>query len=190
MPRAVSPEASGARGARLVPARRDVPPVLDPTVEKVPESRQLPPHQTKTERIGSHVAALSADLREYVELRVALVQRKVEGVIGIVERLQHLASTFKFAVPGALLVILGLLFLLVTLAIGLGALLGSYWGGFAIVTGTLIAVGGLLLWLAWRQFNKTKEIMAEAKREAQNARTVTREEVQEAERLTARQSAV
>ena len=149
----------------------------------------LPPHRDKLERVTDHVAALSADLREWVELRMALVKRQVEGVVGIVERLQHLAEAAKLAVPGALLVILGLLFLLVTIALGLGAALGSYWLGFAIVTAILLAGGGVLLWLAKRRYDESQAILAEAKRQQQGQDTVTREDVATAQRLSAQQSA-
>ncbi len=175
---------------RNLPALRTIPPVLDPAAEKLPESRQLPPHQTKVERIGDHVAALSADLRQYVELRIALVQRKIEGITGILERLQHLADVAKFGIPGVLLVLLGLLFLLVTIALGIGALIGSYWGGFAILTGVLILSGIVLLWLAKRKYDEAEAKVVEAKRKEQDERDITREQVQDAERLKARQSVV
>lgn len=175
---------------RPVPALRDVPPVLDPLAEPIPESRQLPPHQSKMERIGDHVAALSADLREYVEIRVALVQRRVEGVIGIAERFQMYADAAKFFVPAALAAIVGALFLLVTLALGLGAWIGMYWLGFLIVTLALILFAVVGVWLGMRKVQEAKAIQAQVKREQRDARQATREQVVEAERLTARQSAV
>ena len=174
----------------MVPARRDIPPVLDPAAEPIPESRQLPPHQTKLERIGDHVAALSADLREYVELRVALVQRKVEGVVGILERVQHYADAAKFFVPAAFLALVALLFIFVTLALGVSALVGSYWLGFLITTLALFAIAGLLAWLGMRKVKEAQAKVIEAKRKEQDERDITRADVQEAERLHARQSAV
>lgn len=175
---------------RNLPAKRTIPPVLDPAATPVPESHQLPPHQTKVERIGEHVAALSADLREYVELRVALVQRKVEGVVGIVERFKHYAEAAKFFVPAVVLLLVGLLFVLLTMAFGIGALLNSVWLGFLIVTLVLLVTAAVLARIGMRKVADLQAKDAEAKRKAQEARTITREQVQEAERLKARQSAV
>ena len=175
---------------RNVPAVRDLPPVLDPLAEPVPESHQLPPHQNKLERITQHVAALSGDLREYVEIRIALVQRRIEGVVGILERFKMYADAAKFFVPAALAAIVGLLFLLVTLALAIGALIGSYWGGFAIMTLILLIAAGVSGWLGMKKVREAQAIQAEIKREQRNARQATREQVEEAERVTARRSSV
>ncbi|OZC02683.1 phage holin family protein [Rubricoccus marinus] len=175
---------------RNLPARRTIPPVLDPAATPVPESHQLAPHQTKIERIGDHVAALSADLREYVELRIALVQRKVEGVIGIVERLQHYADAAKFFVPAVVLALVGALFVLLTIAFGIGALLDSVWLGFLITTLVLLAVAGVLAWMGMRKVKEAQAKVVEAKRKQQDERNITREQVQDTERLKARQSVV
>ena len=48
--------------------------------------------------------------------------------MGIVDRIQHLVPALKMYVPGAILVLIGLMFLLVTLALGLGALVGQLLG--------------------------------------------------------------
>ena len=153
-------------------------PTLDPASAPIGEAFQLPPHQTKIERIGDHVAALSADLREWTELRIALVQRKIEGVVGIVERIQHLMPALELALPGAILVLIGALFALVTLAIGLGALLGHIGWGFLIVTLLLLAVGGVLIWLGLRRYRRAQAIVAQAKRERMGVETASREEIQ------------
>lgn len=163
--------------------------MLDPEAAPAPESRMLPPHRGKMERITDHVAAISEDLREWVELRIALVKRQVEGVVGILERLQHLAEAAKLAVPGAILVILGLLFLLVTVALFLGAALGSYGLGFLIVTAVLLAAGGVLIWLGKRRYDQTQAILAEAKRQEKDRSGVSREEIATAQRLKAQQAA-
>lgn len=175
---------------RNLPAPRNIPPVLDPLSEPVPESHQLPPHQSKLERITEHVAALSADLREYVEIRVALVQRKVEGVVGIVERLQQYVDAAKFFVPAAFLAIVGLVFVFITLGFGLGALFGSVWLGFLATTVLLFMMAGLLVWLGMRSVRQAQAIEAELKRQQRESRQLTREQVQEAEAQTARQSAL
>ena len=164
-------------------------PVLDPEAAVASESRMLPPHRDKLERVTDHVAAISADLREWVELRLALVKRQVEGVVGILERVQHLAEAAKLAVPGVLLLLIGLMFLLVTLALGIGAALNSYWLGFLIVTLLLMIPGAVLVWLGKRRYDRTQEILAEAKRAERGERTATREDIAEAQRIKAQQAA-
>ena len=154
-----------------------------------PETRMLPPHQTKTERVADHVAAISADLREWTELRIALVKRQIEGVVGILERLQHLADAAKLAIPGALLVILAALLFVITLALGIGALIGSTWGGFAIVATLLLVIGGVLVWLGKKRYDQAQEEVAEAKRAERSQRTMTREQIEEEQRRSATLSA-
>ncbi len=163
--------------------------VVEPVPTVAPESRMLPPHQTKTERVADHVAAVSADLREWVELRIALVKRQVEGVVGILERVQHLAEAAKMAVPGVVLILIGLMFLLVTLALGIGALIGSVWGGFAIVTAVLLVAGGVLVWLGKKRYDEAEEAVAEAKRQERAQRHVSREDIETAQRRKATLSA-
>ena len=154
-----------------------------------PESRMLPPHQSKTERVADHVAAISADLRDWVELRIALVKRQIEGVVGILERVQHLVEAAKLAVPGVVLVLLGLLFLLLTLAFAIGALIDSVWGGFAIVTALLLVAGGVLLWFGKKRYDAAQEEVAEAKRRERSERSVSREDIETAQRRKATLSA-
>ncbi len=154
-----------------------------------PETRMLPPHQTKTERVADHVAAISADLREWTELRIALVKRQIEGVVGILERLQHLADAAKLAIPGVLLVILAALLFVITLALGIGALIGSTWGGFAIVATLLLVIGGVLVWLGKKRYDEAQEAVAEAKRAERSQRTMTREQIEEEQRRSATLSA-
>ena len=164
-------------------------PTLDPASAPVSEAFQLPPHQSKIERIGDHVAALSADLREWTELRIALVQRKVEGVVGIFERIQHFLPALKFYVPAGVLAIIGALFVLVTLAIGLGALIGAYWAGFLIVTLALLIVSGVLFALGRRMQRAIEAEVARAKRERKKADTATKQEIQDAQADHVRRSA-
>lgn len=178
-----------SRGETGLPVRRANPsPVLDPDTTPIPETHLLPPHVGKAGRIGDHLAALSADLREWTELRIALVQRKVEGVVGIFERVQHFLPALKFYIPAAVLVIVGLLFVVLTLAIGLGALLGAYWLGFLIVTLSMLIVAGVLVAIGER---KRKTVMAEvaaAKRERRAARESDLDDVREAQRASVRNS--
>ena len=167
-----------------------VPTAPSPTLDPAPlgQAFQLPPHQTKVERIGDHVAALSADLREWTELRIALVQRKIEGIVGIVDRIKHLVPALELAIPGVILVLIGLLFALVTLAIGVGVLLGHMGWGFLVVTSLLLVVGGLLIWLGYRRYKEAEAIVAQAKRERKSSDVATREEVQSAQSANVRRS--
>lgn len=175
----------------LLPAPIETPsPVLDPDAVRVPTSHQLPPHRDKLGRVGDHVAALSADLRIWTELQIALIQRKIEGVVGIFERFQHLLPALKLYIPGALLLVVGLVFLLVTLALGIGAAIGSYWLGFLITTLLLFAVGGLLIFLGERRRKQTEAIVAKIKEDQKKENTPTRDAVADTERLAARQTTV
>lgn len=172
-----------------LPAPVRTSPTLEPPAEVTSENRMLPPHRNKLERITDHVAAVSEDLREWTELRIALVKRQVEGLVGIVERIQHLAEAAKLAVPGVILLILGALFLLVTIALFLGQLLGSYGLGFLIVTLVLMIGGGVLVWLAKKRYDTIQAEVAEAKRNQRNAASASREELADAQRRRVQQSA-
>ena len=177
------------RGGTLPVPRTSGSPVLDPDAQRAPESRMLPPHVGKAGRIGDHLAALSADLREWTELRIALVQRKVEGVVGIFERVQHFVPALKFYVPAAVLALVGALFVLVTLAIGLGALLDAYWAGFLIVTLTLLFTAAVLFALGQRMQKAIEAEVAAAKRKRQDTRNLDLDDVQAAQRASVRQAA-
>ncbi len=182
---------SDSTGGPFLPAPISQPsPVLDPDAVRVPVSHQLPPHRDKLGRVTDHVAALSADLRVWTELQIALLQRKVEGVVGIVDRLQHLVPALQMYVPGAILVLIGLLFLLVTAALGLGALIGSPWLGFLIVTLTLLVAGGVLIWIGRRRQRETEAVVAKLKDAQKKEKSASRDEIAATERLAARQSAV
>lgn len=175
---------------RHLPALQTEPsPVLDPDAVRVPTERQLPPHRTQVGRVADHLAALSQDMREWTELRIALVQRKIEGIVGIVERLQHYAEAGKYFAPALLLGLVGLVFVFVTLALVIGAALGLVWG-FVIVTVLLLAVAGVLIVLGMRSVREAQARVAEARRASQRKNMPTREELQAAEELSARQSTV
>lgn len=165
-------------------------PVLDPDALRVPVSHQLPPHRDKLGRVTDHVAALTTDLKIWTELQVALLQRKVEGVVGIVDRIQHLIPALKLYVPGALLVVVGLLFLLLTAALGVSALVGSYWLGFGLTTLVLFLVGGVLIALGERKRKESEAVIARIKEDQKRQNAPTREAVADTERLAARQTTV
>lgn len=184
----LDPVTVSRRDTALPAVRANPSPVLDPDTVVAPESRMLPPHVGKAGRIGDHLAALSADIREWTELRIALVQRKVEGVVGILERVQHLQDAIVFYAIAAVTALLGGFFVLVTLAIGLGALIGAYWAGFLIVTLVLLLVAGVAAAIGRRKHKQVDAKVAEAKRKRRSEREVDLEDVQAAQRASVRQS--
>lgn len=184
------PDDPAALGSTLPAPVREPSPVLDPTARPIGESHQLPPHQNKLERVTGHLASISADLREYVELRVALVQRKVEGIVGQIERFQHYLDAAPLFAAAAFLGVVGLVFVFITIALILGALLDSYWAGFLITTVLLLAGAGALVWLGMRKVREAQAHVAEAKRRQQSARHLSRDDIEDAQRLHAQRSAV
>lgn len=165
-------------------------PVLDPDAARVPTSHQLPPHQSQTGRIADHLAAISSDLREWTELRIELVQRKVEGIVGIVERIKHYADAAKYFAPALLLLLIGLVFVFVTLALAIGAAIKSPWLGFLIVTVLLLGTAGTLAYVGIRKVKETQALVLEAKKAQKREAAPSREDVQDAERQNATKSAV
>ncbi|MFN3596338.1 MAG: phage holin family protein [Rubricoccaceae bacterium] len=123
------------------PPSASAPPLQPP----IPETRQLPPHRGKLGRMVDHAAAVSADLREWVELRIALVQRQVlDKRDEVLAKKDEAIGIAKPALPAALLALYLLGFVLLTLAIGLGWWLGHPFWGFLIVTLLLAVVVGAL----------------------------------------------
>jgi hypothetical protein len=95
---------------------------------------RLPAHRNKAERVTDHLAGLSEDLREWVELRIQLIRKEIE------EKIEGRLSTVKGIVAVGVVAAITALFALVTLAVGIGALAGGrYWLGFLVVT-LLLAV--------------------------------------------------
>ncbi len=165
-------------------------PVLDPDARRIDTAHQLPPHRDKLGRVTDHVAALTADVKMWTELQIALIERKVEGVVGIFERFQHLLPAIKLYAVAALMVLMGLLFLLFTIGFGLGALVGSVWLGFGLLTLILLSIGGLFGVLGWRKQTRTDAVAAKIKEAERNMKSPTRDAVAATERLSARQSTV
>ena len=131
--------ASDERTPSSLPSSGSGPDALaaDPARPELPRpsiglDHRLPVHKNKVERVTGHLAELSEDLREWVELRVQLIRKEIEEKIE--GRLSSVKGIVAFGVAGA---VTGL-FALVTLAIGLGAAFGGrYWLGFLVVTALL-----------------------------------------------------
>ena len=168
---------------------REPSPTLAEGARPVPESRMLPPHQTKLDRVTGHLAALSADLREWTELRVDLVKRQVEGVQAQIERFQHYLAAAEFFVPAAMLALTAVFFVFLTIAFGLGALLDSLWGGFAITTGLLLVGAGALGWLGMKSVRDAQHQAAEARKKERDAQDRDRSDIQATQAASARNAA-
>ncbi len=154
-----------------------------------PESRMLPPHQTKLDRVTGHVAALSADLREWTELRIDLVKRQIEGIQAQIERFQHYAAAAGFFVPAALLALTAVLFLFVTVALGIGALLGSYAWGFFVTTLLLLVGAAVLGWLGLRSVREAQARAEEARRRERDTQERDREKIKSDQQKSVRNAA-
>lgn len=136
-----------------------------PLQPPIPETHQLPPHRNKLGRMIDHAAAVSADLREWVELRIALVQRQVlDKRDEVLAKKDEVVDIAKVGVPAALLALYLLGFVLLTLAIGLGWLLGHPFWGFLIVTLLLLVVVGTLGAIAKKRLDAFQRTNVELKR--------------------------
>ena len=129
-----------------------------------PESRQLPPHQGKLARIGDHVASLSTDLKEWVELRIDLAKAEVrEAVNALKASLKRKGIAVAFLAAAGVLALYALGFLLGALAWGLAVLLGSAWLGMLVTSLFLFVVVGVLAWLGKRKLDEDQAIEARAR---------------------------
>lgn len=153
-----NPAPAGA-GAPPPPARP-----ASPLADVAPESRQLPPHQGKVARVTSHVASLSADLREWVELRIDLLKAEVQEKIEAVKAsLRRKGIAIALLLAAGVLALYALGFLLGALAWALGGLFGHAAWGFLAVAVLLFVIVGVLAWLGKRKLDEDKAIEARAK---------------------------
>ena len=150
----------------------------------------LPPHQSKVERVTGHLAALSADLREWTELRIDLVKRQVEGIQGQIERLQHYLDSAVFFVLALGCGLAGLTFLFVALAFGIGALVGSLGAGFLITALLLLVAGAALGWVGVQRVRRAEKEAAEARKQERDAKHRTRDDISKTELEAATNAAV
>ena len=96
---------------------------------------RLPSGKNKIERITDHSKGLVDDVKAWVELRLKLTQLEVET------KIQAKINQFAMRMAPLIVLALGGLFALVTLALGLGWWLGQPFWGFLIVTVLLVAAG-------------------------------------------------
>jgi hypothetical protein len=100
--------------------------------------RQLPSGENKLERMATHTKGLVGDFRDWVDLRIKLTKLEI---------LEEVDAKVNEALIGVLVAAVGLLacvFLLVTIALGLGAWLGHPAWGFLIVTLALFLFAGIV----------------------------------------------
>ena len=129
-----------------------------------PESRQLPPHQGKLARIGDHVASLSTDLKEWVELRIDLAKAEVrEAVDALKASLKRKGIAAAFLAAAGVLALYALGFLFGALAWGLALLLDSAWLGMLATSLLLFVVVAVLALVGKRKLDEDSAIEAKAR---------------------------
>lgn len=102
----------------------------------------LPPAGNRLDRVQEHTQALVETVKDWAELRIKLAQTELEQQVQ--KKVNQMVWTR--AIPLILIGIAGL-FLLVTVALGLGWWLGQNFWGFLIVTLLLIAAAGVIAYV-------------------------------------------
>lgn len=126
------PPLATTRPEPSVPAPIYEPALPDPELPPAPVSHQLPEHKGKLARITDDLAGLSDDLKTWVELKIELVRAEA------LEAVEHAKGEVIQKAAAGVFAVLGVLFALITLGLGLGNLLwDQYWLGFLIVTALL-----------------------------------------------------
>ncbi len=120
------------------------PRAVGPSVPLIP---QLPPHGTSVDRIGQQTRGLVDDVKEWVDLRIRLLQTEIH------DQLRGKANEWIFRlIPKIIPVVMGGMggfFLLLSLAFFIGWWLGHPAWGFLVVGGVMTAIGGGYYW--WYQ---------------------------------------
>lgn len=113
---------------------------------------QLPPGEGAFRRSGQGVGDLLRDLATDVG---TLVRQEIElARLEITRTATGVAKDGAWIAVGAAIAAVGGLVLVVALALGLGALLGSYWLGTLITGVLLLLIGGLFAWKGLRDFRR------------------------------------
>ncbi len=116
-------------------------PAAPSPTDGAPPQRQLPPGGSPISRLTEHTKALKDDLITWVELRLELAK------IEFWETVDEKANQIALAAIAGVLAALGGLFLLLTIAFGLGWLLGHPFWGFLIVA-VLLFLTALIIYTA------------------------------------------
>jgi len=115
----------------------------------------------KVERIAQQSIELFDDIKEWIDLKIKFTWLEVEAKID---------AKKKDVLVGALLGVLGVLgivFALITSALGLGAWLGHPAWGFLMVTGLLFLTAGLVYGAHFSRGKKKKKSLAAASEQKQ-----------------------
>ena len=88
----------------------------------------------KVERIARQSKGLIDDVKDWVDLKIQLLEMELQEKV------------FGYVVVGVVGV-LALVFLFITMALGLGMWLGHPFWGFLIVTGLMVCIAGLTYWI-------------------------------------------
>ena len=100
--------------------------------------RRLPDDANKVERLARETRGLIDDVKDWVDLKIQLVQMEVE------ERVERKLNQALLGVMLAVVAFLALVFALTAVALGLGSWLGHDAWGFLAVTGLLALVAAAL----------------------------------------------
>lgn len=95
----------------------------------------------KKDQLGQRLRTISSDLKQYFEKRIELL------MLNTGEYVSGWMAASLLRVSGALLVLLGVCFLLIALAIYLGNLLDSESLGYVLVSLPLLLIGALFFYL-------------------------------------------
>lgn len=101
----------------------------------------------QTDQIGQRLKTISTDIKLYVEKRIELL------LLNVGERLSQWAAESIHKLIGISLLLLGAIFLLVTLAIFLGDVFDNLTLGFLSVSLLLLIVGGMSYYLKPHSFS-------------------------------------
>ena len=139
-------------------------------MERSPSSPDTPAAESgpRMKRIATHAQGVVADLRKWVDLRIDLAVIDLEDKLD--ERLNAVAVGIIIAVFGGL----AAFFTLVTIALGLGWLLGHPFWGFLIVTAGLGATAAIVrstqpTLVRTQLYRQWKKARAEAEAQASSA---------------------
>lgn len=94
-----------------------------------------------TDKVGEKLRSMVADIKRYVEKRIELI------LLNSGEHFSHWIAVSVQRATGALLLLGGVCFVLVAIAIYLGNLIGSQSLGFLIVSGPLFVIGLSFIYL-------------------------------------------
>ena len=179
-------------------------PVLDPDARRVGTTHQLPPHRGKVARVTDHLAALSVDAREWVELRIDLVKAEVtEKKDEVMDKAKRIGTGAAFLAAAGVVALYLIGFVLSALAVGVGwaaadgdgsdVLRPLFWGLLA-VCGLLLAVVAVLALIGKSKLDAAQAIDAKLKAPEMREATETaplppgRARLQEMEAAHARQT--